>query len=51
MSIETFVLWAFGVLCGAAAMWFFHAYEESKELAGVNTDKNGGGGGGPKEPL
>jgi hypothetical protein len=51
MELSTFGLWAFGVLCGVAVMWFYGAYKESKELSGVNTDKNGGGGGGPKEPL
>jgi hypothetical protein len=44
MSIETFVLWAFGVLCGAAAMWFFHAYEETKGDSLVETQRDGGKG-------
>lgn len=42
MSFSTFGLWAFGVFCGAAVMWFYGAYKETKDLAGVETQRGGG---------
>lgn len=44
MTASTFFLWAFGVFCGAAVMWFYGAYKESKDLAGVETQRDGGRG-------
>ena len=51
MTGSTFGLWAFGVFCGAAVVWFYYAYKEHKEAAGLTLDKQidpaGYGGPGP----
>jgi hypothetical protein len=41
---STFGLWAFGVFCGAVAMWLYYAYKETKDAAGIETQRGGGHG-------
>ena len=59
MTGATFGLWAFGVFCGGAVVWFIHAYREYDEAAKLTADKevakapidpSGHGGPGPVDP-